>query len=127
TRAAEGAPLTVHGGESGGVAGGAGTGQAELPEATAGIRAPLRGRVWLDENDTPRCGGRAVRERGLAFIPEDRLRQGLVPPFSVVENAVLTSYPRPPISSGGVLRRAAARARAQRPVRAFPVPPAPPT
>ena len=117
--AVDGAALTVHSGEIVGVAGVAGNGQAELAEAIAGIRAPLRGRVWLDENDITRCGGRAVRECGLAFIPEDRLRQGLVPPFSVVENAVLTSYPRPPISSGGVLRRSAARAHAQRLIDAF--------
>jgi len=117
--AVDGATLTVHSGEIVGVAGVAGNGQVELAEAIAGIRAPLRGRVWLDEHDATRCTGREVRERGLTFIPEDRQRQGLVPSFTVVENAILTGYARSPVSSGGVLRRSAARAHAQRLIEAI--------
>jgi simple sugar transport system ATP-binding protein len=117
--AVNGASLAVHGGEIVGVAGVAGNGQAELAEAIAGIRSPLRGRVWLDADDVTTRPARARRERGLAFIPEDRQRQGLVPPFDVVENAILSCYARPPVSRGGVLRRSTARAHARRLVDAF--------
>jgi ABC-type uncharacterized transport system ATPase subunit len=117
--AVDGASLTVHGGEIVGVAGIAGNGQAELAEAVAGIRRPLRGRVWLDEQEVTGRRAREIRDRGLAFIPEDRLRQGLVPAFDVVENSILSCYPRRPVSSGGVLRRRPARAHARRLVEAF--------
>jgi len=117
--AVDGASLTVHSGEIVGVAGVAGNGQAELAETIAGIRAPLRGRVWLDEHDVTTRPAREIRERGLAFIPEDRHRQGLVPAFNVVENAILTCYARAPISRGGLLRRRPARTHARRLVEAF--------
>ncbi len=117
--AVDGAALTVHGGEIVGVAGVAGNGQAELAEAIAGIRPPLRGSVQLDGKEVRRQPAREIRRRGLAFIPEDRQRQGLIPAFSVVENAVLNCYARPPVSRGGVLYRLAARAHARRLVEAF--------
>jgi len=117
--AVDGASLTVHGGEIVGIAGVAGNGQAELAEAIAGIRPPLRGRVRLDDQDVTGRPARKIRERGLAFIPEDRLRQGLVPPFNVVENAILNCYGRSPVSSAGVLRRQPARDHARRLVDAF--------
>jgi simple sugar transport system ATP-binding protein len=117
--AVDGASLTVHGGEIVGVAGVAGNGQAELAETIAGIRPALRGRVSLDGADVTARPAAEIRARGLAFIPEDRQRQGLVPSFDVVDNAILSCYARPPVSRGGVLRRHAARAHARRLVEAF--------
>ena len=117
--AVDGASLTVHGGEIVGVAGVAGNGQVELAEAIAGIRRPEAGQVWLEDDDVSHRSPREIRERGLAFIPEDRQRQGLVPSFDIVDNAILNAYPRPPISSGGIVRRHAARVHARRLVDAF--------
>jgi simple sugar transport system ATP-binding protein len=117
--AVDGASLAVHGGEIVGIAGVAGNGQAELAEAIAGVRAPLRGRVWLDDHEVTGQPARAIRRRGLAFIPEDRLRQGLVPAFTVVENAILSCYRGAPVARGGVLRRRPAREHARRLVDAF--------
>ena len=117
--AVDGASLTVHGGEIVGVAGIAGNGQAELAETIAGIRPALRGRVWLDAHEVTGRRARQIRDRGLAFIPEDRLRQGLIPAFDVVENAILSCYRRPPVSRGGVLQRRSARDHARRVVEAF--------
>ena len=117
--AVEGASLSVHGGEIVGVAGVAGNGQGELAEAIAGVRPALAGRIVLDGEDVTGRAARARRRRGVAFIPEDRLRQGLVPAFDVVDNAILSCYARPPVARAGVLRRAPARAHARRLVDAF--------
>ena len=117
--AVDGASLRVHGGEIVGVAGVAGNGQAELAEVIAGVREPERGHVWFDGEYVTDRTARRLRARGLAFIPEDRTRQGLVPAFDVVENAILTCYARPPVSRAGLLRRPAARAHARQLVEAF--------
>jgi simple sugar transport system ATP-binding protein len=117
--AVDGAGLTVHGGEIVGVAGVAGNGQAELAEAIAGIRPSLRGGIWLDGEHVAARSAREIRRRGLAFIPEDRQRQGLIPAFSVVDNAILDCYARPPVSRRGIVRQRAARAHARRLIEAF--------
>jgi len=117
--AVDGVSLAVRAGEIVGIAGVAGNGQAELAEVIAGIRPAWRGQAWLDGRDITNASPRRVRASGLAYIPEDRQRQGLVPRFTVVENAILTCYARSPVSNGVLLRRRPARLHAQRIVDTF--------
>lgn len=117
--ALDGLSLSVRGGEIVGVAGVAGNGQRELAEVIAGLRPALRGRVRLDGLDITQRPPAARRAAGLAYIPEDRLREGLVASFSVVENAILRHYTRPPIAVGLLIRRRSARAYARQLVEAF--------
>jgi ABC-type uncharacterized transport system ATPase subunit len=84
--------LEVHEGEIVGVAGVAGNGQLELVEVLAGLRVPDAGRVYLDGHDVTRLGPRDRWARGLSYIPEDRAGEGLIPPFSIMENAILREY-----------------------------------
>ncbi len=117
-----GASLDVRAGEIVAIAGVEGNGQSELVEALAGLvpatgrGARLAGSVRLSGEEIAHLSVRARRERGVAHVPEDRLRRGLVLDFTLAENAVLGLAHRPPISRGpfrALLSPAALRARAR--------------
>jgi len=101
-----GADLEVRHGEILGIAGVAGNGQDELVEALVGLRRASGGRVLIDGEEVTHASVRAVRERGIAYVPADRQRFGLVLSYPVQDNLVLTSYYRPPFAGGfaGVVR-----------------------
>jgi ABC-type uncharacterized transport system ATPase subunit len=81
--------LQVRSGEIVGVAGVEGNGQRELAEALIGLRAPTSGRVILGGEEVAGRSVAALRERGVAYIPEDRHDRGLVMDMSLWENSVL--------------------------------------
>jgi simple sugar transport system ATP-binding protein len=84
--------LSLRAGEIVGIAGLAGNGQSELLEVIAGIRAADSGEAFLLDRRLDITGGAdpvELRERGLAHIPEDRHRRGLVTAFEARENAIL--------------------------------------
>ncbi len=76
-------------GEIVGLAGLVGSGRTTLAHALFGIDPPARGRVRLDGVDARVSHPGQARELGIAYIPEERQRQGLVLPFSVGENLSL--------------------------------------
>ena len=89
TRAVDDLSLELRGGEILGIAGVEGNGQTELIEALAGLRKALSGRITLAGRD---LGPLPVREResaGLAHIPEDRHRRGLILDYTLAENLIL--------------------------------------
>jgi simple sugar transport system ATP-binding protein len=90
-----GVSLALHAGEILGIAGVAGNGQTELLEALSGMRAPDSGTVRLRGEPVTRFDAAALRHLGLAHVPEDRLRHGLVPEFEARESAIL-GYHRDP-------------------------------
>ena len=95
-----GVSFDVRGGEVFGVAGVAGNGQAELVEALTGLRRSESGRVLLDGRDVTHLGPRELGQRGLALVPADRQRFGLVLSFPLSDNMVLTRYYDPAFSDG---------------------------
>jgi ABC-type uncharacterized transport system ATPase subunit len=99
--------LEVRAGEILGVAGVAGNGQDELVEALTGLRKPSSGAVTLAGRDVTGHRPREMNEAGVRFVPGDRHRFGLVLPFPVDDNLVLTSYYRPPFARGFVRDQAA--------------------
>jgi simple sugar transport system ATP-binding protein len=87
-----GVSFEVRRGEIVGIAGVAGNGQSELLEALAGIRPVKAGRIcWKGRDVTGEgtCSPRGMRRAGLAHVPEDRQRMGLVIPFAARESAIL--------------------------------------
>jgi len=79
-------------GEIVGIAGVAGNGQSELLEALAGILPVKSGQIRLKAAtlaDAAARAPRALRRLGLAHVPEDRHRMGLVIPFAARESAIL--------------------------------------
>ena len=89
--ALRGIDLVVRGGEIVGIAGVAGNGQKELFETLIGVRKARSGQVILLGEDITRRSPKYIQEKGVAFIPEDRFAEGLVPDFSVEENLILGS------------------------------------
>jgi simple sugar transport system ATP-binding protein len=120
-RALHAVSLAVRAGEIVGVAGVAGNGQRELAEVVAGLRPPDAGEVRLDGASIGRLDPRARWRLGIAYVPEDRLAEGLVGSFPLTENAVLRDYARPPVGRGPLFDRAAARAHAAALVERFQV------
>ena len=81
--------LGVRGGEIVGLAGVEGNGQHELVECLAGLRTATAGRVRIAGIDVTGQGARTHSEAGLAHIPADRLKRGLVAELTSAENLVL--------------------------------------
>ena len=98
--AVRGVDLEVRAGEIFGIAGVAGNGQDELVEAIVGLRRPSAGTVSLAGRDVTGKSPRKMNEAGVAYVPADRHRFGLVLSFSVADNLVLTSYYRKPYARG---------------------------
>jgi general nucleoside transport system ATP-binding protein len=90
--------LVLHAGEIVGVAGVSGNGQSELLDVLAGLLAPQQGELLLGRSRfTPALwlDPRTARRLGLAHVPEDRHRRGLVLPFEGWESAVLGHHDSP--------------------------------
>jgi len=84
--------LTLRAGEIVGIAGVSGNGQSELLEVLAGIRGPSVGGFTVCGREITAvapCDPAAMRALGVAHIPEDRHRLGLVTRFSAAESAML--------------------------------------
>ncbi|HZM23802.1 MAG TPA: ABC transporter ATP-binding protein [Anaerolineales bacterium] len=103
--AVRGVSFSVHAGEVLGIAGVQGNGQTELAEALTGLRHIESGHYTLSGNDLTNKAPRLVTETGLANIPEDRQRHGLVLSYSIIDNMVLCDYYRPPFSKRGVIQQ----------------------
>ena len=88
-RAVDKVSLSVAPGEILGIAGVEGNGQTELIEAIAGLRTVAEGTIRLGDRDVTNASVRARTETGLAHIPEDRHRRGLVLDYSVADNLIL--------------------------------------
>jgi simple sugar transport system ATP-binding protein len=117
--AVKGVDLEVRAGEILGVAGVAGNGQDELVEALVGLRKPTGGTVTLDGKDITGRPPRAVYGAGVAYVPADRHRFGLVLAFPISENLVLTDYYHAPYARGILRNEAAIDAMAEERIKAF--------
>lgn len=110
----KGMDFTVQAGEILGVAGVEGNGQLELEEVLTGLRRPIGGEILFLGEDISNLGPRPIRERGLGYIPSDRIRRGLVPQLQVALNLVLGDHHRPPFSSFGHMNHQRINEYAQR-------------
>jgi simple sugar transport system ATP-binding protein len=103
----------VRAGEIVGVAGVQGNGQTELVEALTGLRRVTAGSIVLEGVDITHLNPRDRHQLGVAHVPEDRQRSGLVGNFTVTENLALTDYYHPPLSNGISMDWGAARRTAE--------------
>jgi simple sugar transport system ATP-binding protein len=107
--AVRGVDLAVGAGEVLGVAGVAGNGQVELAEALAGVRAVHSGRVAVDGTDLAGARTRRWLDSGVAYVPEDRHRDGILGAASVTDNLLLGSQRSPGYRRAGLLNWRKAR------------------
>lgn len=119
--ALNGLSLEVRAGEILGLAGVDGNGQSELIEALSGLRAVNSGRIMLHGSDIANKSPRQISEKGLAHIPEDRHKRGLVLDFSMSENMVLKTYYTSAYHRGGFLDYGAINKQARRLIAEFDV------
>jgi len=95
----------VRAGEIVGLAGLVGAGRSEIARAVFGVDDYAEGSVWLGDTAVPKRNPRAAIRAGLAFVPEDRRKQGLVTEASVAEN--IAAVIRARLSTAGLLTRRA--------------------
>ena len=88
----DGVNLTVHSGEIVGVAGVSGNGLGELEDVVSGLRRISSGRMLRDGQDVSSLGTAKLRERGMAYVPADRLNRGASLRSSVMENMIVSSH-----------------------------------
>ena len=97
--------IDVRAGEIVGIAGVEGNGQSELIEAITGLRKSESGTInFKNKNITDE----SIRNRinsGIAHIPEDRHKRGLVLDYTIEDNMVLEVYNKKPFSNKGLLNR----------------------
>lgn len=113
--------LHVRSGEVLGVAGVQGNGQTELVEAITGLRAILGGQVRVGSHDVSGAAPRKVLDAGVAHVPEDRQRHGLVLSYPIADNLVLSTYGKEPFSHGIVIDADAIEKNAEQLVKEFDV------
>ena len=115
--------FNVRAGEIIGIAGIEGNGQTELIEAIAGLIAIDKGKIELANTDISTLSVRRRTEMGIAHIPEDRHKRGLLLDSDLEENAILGVHYRPPVTSGGFMNSTAIETRTKEIIKNFDVRP----
>ncbi|HBR58162.1 MAG TPA: heme ABC transporter ATP-binding protein, partial [Blastocatellia bacterium] len=111
-------------GEIVGIAGIEGNGQTELIEAIAGLASAESGMIVFSGADITAKTAREIKELGIAHIPEDRHRRGLLLNADLGENSILGVHYRPPIAAAaGFIDGVAVNKRVSEIIREFDVRP----
>ncbi len=116
----------VRAGEIVGIAGVEGNGQTELIEALAGLipGSYISGTISFAGRDISHSDARRRKELGIAHVPEDRHRRGLLLDFSLAENTILgVHYRKPAVTAGVMLDQKGIRRRTEEVIRDFDVRP----
>ena len=117
--------FNVHGGEIVGIAGVEGNGQTELIEILAGLKKVTNGNIQVSGKICTNLNPRKIKELGVAHIPEDRHRRGLLLDFDLTDNSILgTHYRNPAASLMGFLNNVASITKSKRLIHDFDVRPA---
>jgi simple sugar transport system ATP-binding protein len=98
-----GVSLEVCSGEILGIAGVSGNGQRELAESITGLRKITDGRVLLEGHNVTGFAPGDLTDRMLSYIPEERMRDGMIKNFTIAENMVLREHHKQPFSRSGFL------------------------
>ncbi len=119
----------VDAGEIVGIAGIEGNGQTELIEALAGLigKENISGTVEFAGKNISGFSARQLKELGIAHIPENRHKRGLLLDENLEENAILGVHYRPPVTSGGFLNSSEIERRTKEIIENFDVRPPIPT
>ncbi|KGE73621.1 ABC transporter ATP-binding protein [Spirochaeta lutea] len=113
--------ISLRKGEILGIAGVDGNGQSELVEAITGLRNVESGAILLNGTDVSKFSIKDRFHAGIAHIPEDRQKRGLVLDYSIAENMVLEIVSNPPFSKRGLLQFPAIASYTERLIQEFDV------
>ena len=106
--------FSLRAGEIFAIAGVAGNGQRELAEVLAGLRKVTSGKIAMNGRDITKANARERISLGISFIPEDRLKMGLIPGMNLKQNAILKSFREPEFNRFGFLRNKPIKAVTER-------------
>jgi len=95
--------FSIREGETFGIVGVAGNGQQELAEVLMGLRKPIGGRIFFQGQDITNDSIRKRWQGGIGYIPPDRVREGSMGGFSLVDNMAMSLYFEDDYSHWGVL------------------------
>jgi ABC-type sugar transport system ATPase subunit len=109
-RRLSGVDLRVRAGEIVGVAGLLGSGRTSLLRSIMGLEPGVAGRLRVRGREIAITSPAAALRAGLAYVPEDRRREGIIPGQSVEANLLLAIWRR--LARLGILRPATVSARA---------------
>ena len=98
--------LDIRAGEIVGIAGVEGNGQTELVEALTGMRSIESGNIIFKGKNINKDSIRQRIDEGMAHIPEDRHKRGLILDYTMEDNMVLKAYRNKPFSKNGLINRA---------------------
>ena len=98
--------LDIRAGEIVGIAGVEGNGQTELVEALTGMRNVESGNIIFKGKNIVKESIRQRIDDGMAHIPEDRHKRGLILDYTMEDNMVLKAYRNKPFSKNGLINRA---------------------
>ncbi len=121
--AVKGVSFTVRAGEIVGIAGIEGNGQTELIEALSGLAKTTGGNIEFDGRDVTNQSARKLKELGIAHIPEDRHKRGLLLNSDLAENSILGVHYRPPVETAGFMNTAVINKRVAQIIENFDVRP----
>jgi ABC-type uncharacterized transport system ATPase subunit len=126
--AVDGVSFTVRAGEIVGIAGIEGNGQTELIEALSGLAPVDAGSIQFSGRNVAGMSPRRLKELGIAHIPEDRHKRGLLLNSSLAENSILgVHYKSPAVGAGGLMDNAGIERRTREIIENFDVRPGDPT
>ncbi|MEN8078019.1 ABC transporter ATP-binding protein [Clostridioides difficile] len=97
--------LEVRAGEIVGIAGVEGNGQTEIVEALTGMRPVESGTIMFKNKDITKESIRQRIDEGMAHIPEDRHKRGLILDYTMEDNMVLKVYKNKPFSKNGLINK----------------------
>ena len=117
--AVDGVDLEVRAGEIVAIAGVQGNGQTEFVEAVTGLRTIDSGEITIGGRHIEKATPREVSDLGVAHIPEDRGRDGLINYMTIAENYILDTYHREPYSRRGIFDLKAVAEKAAQGVKDF--------
>ena len=115
--------LQVRAGEIVGIAGIDGNGQQELTDAINNIRKSYRGKIILCGHEIQNRNPKYGIDLGMATIPADRHKDGLVLGFSVYENTIIEKYRTDEFSPRGRINRKKMKSFAEELIKAYDVRP----
>ena len=119
--AVRGLNLEVRAGEILGIAGVSGNGQREMAETIGGLREPISGSIYIDDVDVAGKSPAEVRQAGLSYVPEGRMKNGCIGEFTISENLLLVDHKDPRFVKRGLFDFGAIKEHSARLVKEYAV------
>jgi ABC-type uncharacterized transport system ATPase subunit len=117
----KGIDLQLCKGEILGICGVDGNGQRELVDAITGLTKVTEGKVFLNNEEITNMLPRAILDKNVSHIPEDRHKRGVILEMDLVENIMMMDYYKTPYAKGIVLQWEKIKSRAKEVIKDFQV------